>query len=734
MDNYKKNLPVETFYHSREDFTIIGLTGLAGSGCSTLAKIMEDPRFFEYNKELRLPDKLRVDGLKREEDLLNVNQYHFPPLESSAIKGASQLIFKREYTICYNFLKQNYQPYRIIKYTNVLWLYVLLSIKNSYVSKSEDLDESRLIAALTAMLKDKFALSHEPELDKAYKEKYLDEIDKLEFFSILKKSWNKWGELVGSLKALSRDYLDEDSLVSESKAELARFFFGIGDKIFVEFVQMISDVLAKIDYYCLCFLYHRLACVIRKSGNPLDNSDEVYDRKDFDKTHVFDVVKLINTLIKGMRKTGERDENGHIKVSSVRVVIDSIRNSLEAMYLKERYNAFYLIAVHCDDGRNMFLKKKIKEIVNAVGRPEGEELKSRIDCLFDRICDLTEIETKNKDFEKGLFSSPNVSQCIADSEIHILNTMKPDPEYPDFNSMSEQWLKYASLILHPGIITPSSEERCMVVAYTAKFNSGCLSRQVGAVITNQNHSIRTVGWNDVPYGQVPCSLREMDDHIRTTAETKSYYTYVYSDFERNSGPCYEGKSFLERVREDYDRTKNYRQNLHGLPFPYCFKTLHNCYEGKANQVHTRSLHAEENAMLQMVKYGGEPLKNGIIYVTASPCELCCKKLYQIGVRKIVYIDPYPGISRKNIIRNGFKRPALKLFQGAYGSTYFKLYQPFMPYKDELNIRLAFQIQKEESAADKVIKILDKSIGDMTEDQKKKILERLEKNECNQDRH
>lgn len=103
-------------------------------------------------------------------------------------------------------------------------------------------------------------------------------------------------------------------------------------------------------------------------------------------------------------------------------------------------------------------------------------------------------------------------------------------------------------------------------------------------------------------------------------------------------------------------------------------------------MYTRSLHAEENAMLQMVKFGGESLRNGIIYVTASPCELCSKKLYQIGVRKIVYIDPYPGISKEHIIGCGYKRPELKPFQGAYGCAYYKLFQPFMPYKDELDIR------------------------------------------------
>lgn len=126
--------------------------------------------------------------------------------------------------------------------------------------------------------------------------------------------------------------------------------------------------------------------------------------------------------------------------------------------------------------------------------------------------------------------------------------------------------------------------------------------------------------------------------------------------------------------------------MNGFPDSYCFKSLQNEFENEKNQVHTRSLHAEENAILQMAKYGGEKLHNGVIYVTASPCELCCKKLYQIGVRKIVYIDEYPGISRENIISIGFHRPHLKQFQGAYGATYFKLYQPLLSYKDELSIR------------------------------------------------
>lgn len=64
----------------------------------------------------------------------------------------------------------------------------------------------------------------------------------------------------------------------------------------------------------------------------------------------------------------------------------------------------------------------------------------------------------------------------------------------------------------------------------------------------------------------------------------------------------------------------------GRNVSYCFKSEFNKMTGKSNQVHTRSLHAEENAFLQITKYGGRGIKDGSLFTTASPCELCAKKL------------------------------------------------------------------------------------------------------------
>lgn len=670
--NIKMQLPVDRLYEGRQHFSIIGLTGMAGSGCSTLARYMSSKAFLE---KVRKPNEIRVvDFDQRFED----NDFSFQnDKQGVANKAIGGLVFKQKYSNCYEFAQQFYKEYRVLKYTHVVWLYVLLSAKRILGTCVPD----KMIGIMAGLLIDKYQPSHQKYRDDDYKAALgYDEVKREDFVISVLEGFAEWNGLCDEINALSRCYVDNLDDSKTCVVELGKFVET--ESLFESFVTYLLKSLAEEDYYSLCFLHHRLAAHIRKCGDPFL---VIKDENNIDSQHLYDVVKLINILIKGF-KHGNEDED-------CRIVIDSIRNSLEARYFKERYTAFYLICVNDSENREARLQKSIKDKM-----PKTDGNTELLNAVFGKIKRITEIELKGKDFSKGKFASPDVENVIADAEIHISNIKEEGAAYDsqpyDFYSMAEQWMKYSSLILHPGLITPSAEERCMVVAYTAKFNSSCMSRQVGAVITNQYHSIRTIGWNDVPYGQMPCGLREL--HLLHDVCTDCHH--IYSEFESGPHGVYGNKCFTDKVTESYPDIQGQNletgedlvkkpEELAGLPFSYCFKTLHNTFEGEKNQVYTRSLHAEENAILQMAKYGGEPLMNGIIYVTASPCELCAKKLYQIGVRKIVYIDPYPGISMNQIIRAGFKRPHLKLFQGAYGASYFKLYQPFMSYKDELGIRL-----------------------------------------------
>ncbi|MNV68241.1 hypothetical protein D3C71_1610770 [compost metagenome] len=68
--------------------------------------------------------------------------------------------------------------------------------------------------------------------------------------------------------------------------------------------------------------------------------------------------------------------------------------------------------------------------------------------------------------------------------------------------------------------------------------------------------------------------------------------------------------------------------------------------------------------------------------------MCSKKAFQLGIREIFYIDPYPGIATKHTLKNGATtddNPELIMFQGAVGRAYHKLYEPFISPKDEIAI-------------------------------------------------
>ncbi len=54
----------------------------------------------------------------------------------------------------------------------------------------------------------------------------------------------------------------------------------------------------------------------------------------------------------------------------------------------------------------------------------------------------------------------------------------------------------------------------------------------------------------------------------------------------------------------------------------------------------RSLHAEQNAILQAAEYGVS-LEGGTIYITHQPCVTCAKMIINAGIRRVVYAGLYP---------------------------------------------------------------------------------------------
>lgn len=378
--------------------------------------------------------------------------------------------------------------------------------------------------------------------------------------------------------------------------------------------------------------------ILQTVGNNLRSSGNCYDNTINYKNNM--LMGLIDYVVRLIIKYDR------INNRKTRVCIDALRNSFEIEYLRDKYKPFYAVSVNVEDAIR----------------------KDRLLLSKDALDHLDEMEYPNKyTSNSDIVYHQNIQTCIEISDIHIYNPPITSGKYYE---LTKQIIKYIALHLHPGLVSPSKIERCMQLAYNAKFNSGCLSRKVGSVITGDDFSIRAIGWNDVPQDQVPCNLRNIYDY------TNNRDTETFSKYEL------EDKEFSKKIENMNKHFCDYIST--GIPCSYCFKDVHNNITGKSNQVHTRSLHAEENAFLQLAKYGGTGIRGGKLFVTASPCELCSKKSYQLGIKEIYYIDPYPGISRDHILNFGKNsNPRLILFAGVIGNAYISLYAPKLALKDEL---------------------------------------------------
>lgn len=65
----------------------------------------------------------------------------------------------------------------------------------------------------------------------------------------------------------------------------------------------------------------------------------------------------------------------------------------------------------------------------------------------------------------------------------------------------------------------------------------------------------------------------------------------------------------------------------------------------------RSLHAEQNALLQAAKLG-IPCAESTIYVTCQPCNTCAKMIINAGITKVIYEGDYPDDFSLELFRQG----------------------------------------------------------------------------------
>ncbi|RKY15470.1 MAG: hypothetical protein DRP82_01625 [Planctomycetota bacterium] len=309
------------------------------------------------------------------------------------------------------------------------------------------------------------------------------------------------------------------------------------------------------------------------------------------------------------------------------LVIDCVKNPGEIYWLRSRFPDCFVVGVYASpDKRFGRLQRKFNKSSNYTRDVFNEEDK----------CD------------QGVGEDPwgqNVAGCFQEAD-YIVNNDDPCETRTFLDIYMKPCFPVAAitrlikLILVPGREPPLEDERLMNWAYAASLQSRCIKRQVGAVVAKNGYAL-AIGWNGAP------------------PKCKECY--------EKSGKCYrEGK--MEKLKETLIKELNENERA-GLDLDDVvdivkehFRALDYC----------RALHAEENAILQTALFGTVSLEGAVLYTTTFPCYLCAKKIAKVGIKKVVYCEPYPMEEAQKILKEAGVE--YHVFQGAKGMKFYRLFK------------------------------------------------------------
>jgi deoxycytidylate deaminase len=275
-------------------------------------------------------------------------------------------------------------------------------------------------------------------------------------------------------------------------------------------------------------------------------------------------------------------------------IIDSIKNEAELKALKTVYgDLFICIGVYASvESRESRLRAKRvsdENIPKLINRDSGEEI-----AHGQSVRDI---------FHQADFFINCSSNDISDYDAGLQ--------------------RIADLVFGSKIITPTSAETAMYTAFTASLNSACLSRQVGAAVTDKDGNLLGVGWNDVP---------KFDGGVYSE-QTTDKRCYNIGGRE-----CFNDQEKLTIAQE----LTNELVAEGIIPAAMREATLGKIRKGRIRDLieFSRAVHAEMLALLNAGRTSGNRVQGGKIFVTTYPCHACARHIIAAGIHEIYYIEPY----------------------------------------------------------------------------------------------
>ena len=164
-------------------------------------------------------------------------------------------------------------------------------------------------------------------------------------------------------------------------------------------------------------------------------------------------------------------------------------------------------------------------------------------------------------------------------------------------------------------------------AYAEAAKSACLSKQVGAAVVSEKGELIGLGRNDVP--QFGGGLYTED------AGAHDHRCHAWQDKR-----CHNDKKKDVLYQQIFDKLKSGSLLAEGARIEDVTKAV-KATDIKSLIEYSRAVHAEMDAITSVARTHKAGLLGGTLYSTTFPCHSCARHIVASGVKKVLFIEPYP---------------------------------------------------------------------------------------------
>ena len=283
-------------------------------------------------------------------------------------------------------------------------------------------------------------------------------------------------------------------------------------------------------------------------------------------------------------------------------IISSLKHPQEVHRLRSIYSTgFFLIGVHADEKRRLDFLIRNKQVSSDAAQQ-----------LMDR------------DAEESESFGQHTRDTFHLSDFFVSLDGNADKLQGDL------W-RILDLIFGKPYVTPTFDEYAMFMAFSAALRSADLSRQVGAVVTQQENIVAT-GANDVPKANGGLYWPQYDEtrtEIVDQPDGRDYVRGFDSNAKEKLSIIDDVLSIIDDVVESAS-TEQYDELRRRLR------------QSRLNDIteYGRMVHAEMEAILACTRMGIST-QGAVLYCTTFPCHNCAKHIIASGIKRVVYVEPYP---------------------------------------------------------------------------------------------